>query len=113
MWPKLNGGVRARKEHLQFALFGRNSLDVYRYRSGHQEDPRRRAELEEVHRGDRRPDRQRERRADRVTGAALRAIPASPGAGSELRWVGRSWGFTWVVSPCSAVAGGRRSTVLQ
>ena len=47
--------------------------------------------------------------ADRAAEAAVRVIPAVHGADSRLRWVGRSWGFTWVVLACVTVAGGRRS----
>ena len=51
----------------------------------------------------------RSTQADRAAEAAVRAIPAVRGVDSGLRWVGRSWGFTLVVSACVTVAGGRRS----
>ena len=105
----MNSGVRTRKKQLQFVLFNRSCSDLSRYKSGHQGAPRSKAELEEVHRGDERPDRRWKERADRATEAALRAIPASLGVGSELRWFSRSWGFTWVVLARATVAGGRRS----
>ena len=90
-------------------IFNRSRSDLSRYKSGHQGAPRSKAELEEVHRSDGKPDRRRKRRADRVAKATLRAIPALSGAGSGPRWVSRSWGFTWVVLACAAVAGRKRS----
>ena len=55
------------------------------------------------------PDRRLTTQADRAAEAAVRAIPAVRGADFGLRWVGRSWGFTWVVLACVTIAGGRRS----